>query len=100
VNMIISTTSLTDIVGGVPTFIRRIPAGKCVAVSTTDQPFDSGYSHAMHERYNNRRTQVLLRPDFNYPYFMRNDCPGNISVNCRAVFLPISNLFLLVSKGA
>ncbi len=70
-----SFNNIPDIVGGVPTFIRRIPASKCIAVSTTDQPFDSGYSvaHAMHERrYNNRRTQVLLRPDFNYPYFMRN----------------------------
>jgi hypothetical protein len=39
----------------------------------------------------------LLRPDFNYPYFMRNDSQGNISVNCRVVFLPIGNVFLLVS---
>ena len=54
---------IPDIVGTVLTFIRHIPAGKCVAVSTTDQPFDSGYSvaHAMHERYNHRGTQVLLR---------------------------------------
>jgi hypothetical protein len=28
---------------------------------------------------------------------MRNDSPGNISVNCRVVFLPIGNIFLLVS---
>jgi hypothetical protein len=40
---------------------------------------------------------VLLRPDFNYSYFMRNDSPDNISVNCRVVFLPIGNIFLLVS---
>jgi hypothetical protein len=40
---------------------------------------------------------MLLRPDFNYLYFMRNESPGNISVNCRVVFLPIGNLFLLIS---
>jgi hypothetical protein len=39
----------------------------------------------------------MLRPDFNYPYFMRNKSPGNISINCRAVLLPIGNLFVLVS---
>jgi hypothetical protein len=36
-----SFEDIPDIVGGVPTFIRRIPAGKCIAVSTTDQSFDS-----------------------------------------------------------
>jgi hypothetical protein len=28
---------------------------------------------------------------------MRDESPGNISVNCRVVFLPIGNLFLLIS---
>ncbi len=71
----------------------------CVVVSTTDQPFDSGYSvaHALHARYNNRRMEELLRPDFNYPYFMKNNSPGNISVNCRAVFLPVGNIFFLIA---
>jgi hypothetical protein len=94
-----SFDDIPDIIGGVPTFIRREPSGKCIAVSTTNQLFDLGYSvaHAMHENYNNRRTQVLLRPDFNYSYFMRHESPGNISVNCRVVFLPIGNLFLLIS---
>ena len=91
--------NVPDILGGVPSFIRSTGAGKCVVVSTTDQPFDSGYSvaHALHARYNNRVSQVLLRPDFNYPYFMRHDSPMDISVNCRVVFLPIGNIFLLVS---
>jgi hypothetical protein len=88
-----------DVVGGVPSFIRHMPPGKCIVVSTTDQPFDSGYSvaHGMHERYNNRRMKKLLRPDFNYLCFMRNNSQGNISVNCMVIFLPIDNVFLLVS---
>jgi hypothetical protein len=91
--------SVPDILGGVPSFVRNSVTGKCVVVSTADQPFDSGYSvaHAMHARYNNRVSQVLLRPDFNYPYFMRHDSPMDICVNCRVVFLPIGNIFLLVS---
>ncbi len=69
-------------------------------VSTTDQPFDSGYSvaHTLHERYNGRRMKAPLRPDFNYPYFMRSNSQYNISVNCRVVFLPIGNIFFLVAK--
>ena len=88
-----------DVIGGVPSFIRCIPSGKCVVVSTTDQPFDSGYSvaHSLHARYNNRRMEKMLSPDFNYPYFMRSNSPGNIAVNCRVVFLPIGNIFLLVA---
>ena len=90
---------IPDVVGGVPSFIRCEPGAKCIVVSTTDQPFDSGYSvaHALHARYNNRRMEGLLRPDFNYPYFMRSNSPGNISVNCRVVFLPVGNIFFLVA---
>ena len=91
---------IPDIVGGVPSFIRCEPGAKCVVVSTTDQPFDSGYSvaHTLHERYNGRRMEAPLRPDFNYPYFMRSNSQYNISVNCRVVFLPIGNIFFLVAK--
>lgn len=91
--------AIPDIVGGVPTFVRRIPSGKCVAVLTTDHSYDSEYStaHIMYEMYNHRRVKGPLCPDFNYPYFMRSERSGNIGVNCRVVFLPIGNLFLLIS---
>lgn len=38
--------AIPDIIGGVSTFIRRVPSGKCVTVSNTDYPCDSGYSTA------------------------------------------------------
>ena len=67
--------SVTDVVCSVSIFISRIGMQTC----SLDLLYDSECSTA--HILNGKVSLASIRPDFNYPYFMQSERPGNIREN-------------------